>query len=421
MSKQLPAYKENTIKQLSRYEHDILICCARIRASDHHLEKLLNLLAQDVDWQYLFHLCFHNRIRPLFANTLTHHLQEHIPDNVNASLQAYLLENMQRNLSLSSELVAILSKFGEKNIKILPLKGVTLADQIYGNISLREIGDLDLLVTEELIKEGIRILESLGYEKLPSQGEGSELGQKKHHYNLVNWERDVFVELHWNLADSQHSTMNNKYMLWNDLSDHVLQGQHVYVPRNEDLLIYLCTHGYRHQWERLSWIVDVCELLRIAADLDWQYVIETAKTQRNWHKLALGLRLAHMVADGDLPDSVLDIAPLPNELEPYVGQIWQSLFLTKKIKPGDGTEIPSLHFATLKYHLAMSDSFQDRLRYLRFYIGRWLTPMSGDKEVIRLPKQLSFLYVPIRIIRLVGTYGGATLRTLIVRKDVTKG
>ena len=59
--------------------------------------------------------------------------------------QVYLA-SAHRNLRLFGELRQILRAFNAAGLSVIPLKGACLAEMIYGNIALRPMVDVDLLL-----------------------------------------------------------------------------------------------------------------------------------------------------------------------------------------------------------------------------------------------------------------------------------
>jgi hypothetical protein len=51
--------------------------------------------------------------------------------------------------------------------------------------------------------------------------------------------------------------------LWERLEPIDLVGTAVLGLPLEDVLLFLCLHGFKHGWERVGWICDVTELLRV--------------------------------------------------------------------------------------------------------------------------------------------------------------
>ena len=83
-------------------------------------------------------------------------------------------------------------------------------------------------------------------------------------------------------------------------------GQSVRTLSPEDLLIYLCVHGTKHRWERLTWIADVAELVQSSGDIDWQTTIERSTALGSLRVVLLGLYLSHAVLGTRLPSRVHD-------------------------------------------------------------------------------------------------------------------
>lgn len=72
-------------------------------------------------------------------------------------------ENLARNLTLFQELRRILQALNNGRIKVMVLKGASLAETVYKNPVLRPMSDLDLLIREKNLGEVERKLLDLGY------------------------------------------------------------------------------------------------------------------------------------------------------------------------------------------------------------------------------------------------------------------
>ena len=71
---------------------------------------------------------------------------EKIPNNVFAELKEYFHLNIHKNLLLTGELINIMKLLDLKSINAIPYKGPILSNLAYGNVSLREFGDIDILI-----------------------------------------------------------------------------------------------------------------------------------------------------------------------------------------------------------------------------------------------------------------------------------
>src|SRR5205085_1153465 len=71
--------------------------------------------------------------------------------------------NAARAIQLTDALFDLLDRFAKAHIQAIPFKGPTLAATAYGDLSLRQAGDLDLLVHRSDIVRAADLLEALGH------------------------------------------------------------------------------------------------------------------------------------------------------------------------------------------------------------------------------------------------------------------
>ena len=85
--------------------------------------------------------------------------------------------NLHKALFLSRELIRIVDRLSALGVEVMPYKGLALAEVIYGDIALRQAGDIDLLIHPQdlpRIREAVR---ELGYppHMILSEGGGTRL------------------------------------------------------------------------------------------------------------------------------------------------------------------------------------------------------------------------------------------------------
>ena len=75
--------------------------------------------------------------------------------------------NAVNALLLTTELEKILAALEENEIPVIPYKGVTLGERLYGDAALRESGDIDIIVHRQRCdRDAKHILLSLEYRPL---------------------------------------------------------------------------------------------------------------------------------------------------------------------------------------------------------------------------------------------------------------
>lgn len=297
--------------------------------------------------------------------------------------------NVQSNLSRTGELIRILGRFNGESVRVIPYKGPTLADLAYGDLGLREFGDLDLLIDRESFLIAHCLMLEDGYEpeiKL-------EAGQWRSFMDTTNvlayWhpEKEISVELHWELSPKYLPYPIDFTTLYSRREPSYPGGREVMTMSGEDLLLYLCLHGAKHGWERLSWIIDVGGLIRRHTHLDWERIISDARVSGYDRTFGLGLALAREVTKAKLP-------PLVEEM--IQGDVAIPDLMKQVIEWLGASEAPSLLEQT-RFLLQLQKSPAEMGRMLYRII---MTPSVADWRALRLPAPLTGFYRLVRIIRL---------------------
>ena len=75
------------------------------------------------------------------------------------------------------------------------------------------------------------------------------------------------LEIHWRLdaRPSKEPTFNE---LWERKRVSPITSYPVYFLGEEDLFLYLVSHGARHGWFRLRWLLDIDQMVRKGFDLE---------------------------------------------------------------------------------------------------------------------------------------------------------
>jgi len=269
----------------------------------------------------------------------------------------------------------------------------------YGNLALREYGDLDLLVRPRDVLRTKDLLARNGFNLVPllkRTQTNSRFRARNKDLVFENVNGRVRLELHWRLTGRHFSFPLELKELWGRLEPVSLAGVQMATLGMEDLFLYLCMHGSRHGWERLVWICDIAELIRVRQDICWKRVIERAAELGCERMLVLGLLLAKELLGAELPQQAEQIILADVELRPLTRKLVDSLFGTSEASRdlGDWYDL----------HLKVRERIQDRLRLHAYYFFRYLRlavrPNERDHAVLELPGPISFLYFLLRPFRL---------------------
>lgn len=352
----------------TRPEVDLLLCCARTYIDREIAERIKTLLQQDINWAYLIQTAAQHGIMPLLYCSLNTTCPETVPNTILSQLRNYCHSNASYNLLLTSELLKLLNLFETHEIPAIPFKGPVLAASAYGSLSLREFGDLDILVHKQDVPKVKDLLISHGYEWQPwkSQQTHPQPGtylQSQYRYDIyfIKWHSQDYrscIEIHWETTPEHIMFPLNPAQLWQNLEAVSLCGTKVLNLLPEHLLPILCIDHSKDHWTQLRTICDVVELLRAYKGIDWQRVIEHANSLSRERSLFLGLFLAHDLLGTALPEEVWHKMQTDPVAKSLAVQVRERLFRDSDNQPGV--------WERFLYNLKLRESMQDKVRYCLF-------------------------------------------------------
>jgi hypothetical protein len=406
--------KETTADSL---ELQLLLCCIRAQiASVDCLEALKTLLQEEIDWPRVLQIAAEHKVAPLVYQSLQKNCPDAVPQAVLQKLQEASAANALRNLYLTLELLKLLKAFAAQGITVIPFKGPVLATLVYGHLSLRQFGDLDILVQDVDIDRAKDLLIAHGYQprKMLTANQEEDYLQysfvRSDRTNSNSTVRQVFVDLHKALTPRYFPSVIDSEFLGDRLQQQFFGGGKIFTLSPEDLLLYLCVHGCKDAWERLAWICDIAALQQAYPELMWMQVLEQAKQLGYERMVLLGLSLTHTVLEVALPNAVLQRIQSCPGLEVLTEQVRQQLFFRAGMVPeAINSTVWSFRF---RLHWSLMETFKDKLR-LSFFILRFIvTPSYQDVAALPLPTTLAFVHYLIRPIRLISKFGVRPLSQL---------
>lgn len=285
-------------------EGRLLILCARTVVSDFARVEVEDLVADGVDWEVVWQLSRVHGVAPLVYRNLVTICPKAVPPTIHEAFRRHNQATLLLNTLLARELVVLVDALAAKGVRAIPFKGVTLAQAAYGDISLRECADIDLIIEQEAIPSARKVLWSQGYQ-LTSR-DTNTAGEAEEPYHFFQKRNGIVaVDLQWMMARRHFGFRLDRGEIYGRLKPVALPTKSVMGLAPEDLLILLCVHGTKHAWEQLKWICDVAELVRRRPALDWSRVLFLAREWKCRRMLLLGLGLAQALFDTVLPRTVL--------------------------------------------------------------------------------------------------------------------
>ena len=387
-----------------RVENEVVLSVAR-REIDR--AELRSLLRQEINFDYLFTTAYAHGLLPLLHKHLTTAASDIVPGQFLSRLKRDSVANSQNVLHLVGKQLRVVKLFKEHNIPVALFKGALLAQMAYGELSLRQAGDIDILISRANFDEAKQVLESLGYEMSPKLTTAQLASHLANHCEIQFMRDEWFtvVDLHWDLAPRSFVFNLNGDDVMARLQPVTLAGTTVETFGAEDLLLYQAMHGAKHLWRRLEWISSLAESIRSTPDVNWDTIINRARSAHGTRMLALGLRLVEQFSDVQIPDEVLVSVDPDARMKRMAAGIREQLFVT--FGAADSTE-------TNLYNLRIMDRKRD---VLTSALRSIFVPTLPDWQALALPSPLHPLYYAYRPLRLSKVYGTSLWRKLRLRSS----
>lgn len=370
-------------------EYRLLLLCARKVLTIQQLEDARSVIASGLDWDLLDRHVQDHGLSPL----LYWHLQGNFPLAVPPVREQRLrvFENNVRNLIFSAALLNIVEAFRAAGIRALAYKGPALAMSLYGDMTLREMSDVDILIDRASFPAAREVLNGFGYQPVFTHTRKQQEARMRSDCECEftsEGKVKVMVDLHWQISPPHLGQRFSFDDLWNRQCIVTLGGKPIPTFSAEDTVLVLAIHGGKHLWQRLSWLADFAESLR--QNLDWQGLRLRARDARAERMLLLALALAEDIMQVPLPSELTAAIRDDDIVQAISANIAKSLFEVK-----NDTEENRNRWLTL---LQLADSPWDAMRSAaRFALA------SGPREwqAVRLPDSLFAFYPLLRIASLV--------------------
>jgi hypothetical protein len=372
----------------------LLLLLARPELDPQTRARAREMISAGIAWPELVRLARRHRLHPLVADHLLR-FPDVVPEPVFEQVARARQSEILRILERLNRLGQILSAMEKDDILAVPYKGPALSAQLYGSVTLRAPGDLDILVRRADVVRARGALHSLGYRAShPLDAAGIEfMIHNRYHEPFLHEDRSI-VELHWAFANRDSPFAIDLDSLEARLGLLSVGGQPMPVFHPEDLLLILSVHGAKHRWDRLEWIAGLAQVPRVDGAIDWEGVTARAHRLGVHRAVSLGLLLASELLDAPLPAEVL----APARRDPRVVRLGEEVLQLLNRQPETWAAHETLRRD--RFRTQIRERWRDRVR---FAWHRLTTPSDPELwEIKRIGHRAVSLHALRRPFRLFG-------------------
>jgi hypothetical protein len=312
---------------------------------------------------------------------------DQFPGDILTRLNHYYYDSAVNNAILFRELNSLLLNLNNNQIEVILLKGSALATQIYPNIAMRPMVDLDILVKPKNVPGVIKVLQNNGYQLVRQEEQPGFTLNYENEIGLFKQDSiPKLIEIHWNLFNSifyQYKIPTS--WLWNSTTSISINNTPALMLNPEANLLHLCGHlSFHHFGKGWLWIHDLAEIImHFDKNLDWEKLLDLAQQ----FDLVLALK-TNLITVTEIYGQIIpiDFMQKLSGIEPSNGEVKYFSSLSMQHKTSGRTFLEDLSCLPdwrKKIHFAFSNIFPS-LSYMKiryrfnsplmlpyFYIYRW--------------------------------------------------
>lgn len=255
-------------------EFRLVAACSWVPTSGHlFLQNNIvdTLSGSDLNWDDVASLVLRHGVIGQFCTVMGKRGWGNVPVEAKEQLKKWRTQQAVRALGQVAELARVGRLFAAAGVPLIPLKGVALSQELYGDPCIRSSCDLDILVKPEDVEKAEELLVQAGYRHALGLYEMPERQKRHilntlHHHEYVNDDRHGHIELHWR---SFLWSKEQVAVLWDTCRASSWLDSGLMQLSTEENILFLADHGARHDWPCLKWLSDVAMLIENMPEEAW--------------------------------------------------------------------------------------------------------------------------------------------------------
>jgi hypothetical protein len=347
-----------------------------------------------MDWKQVYEISLKQRTFPLLYVNLKAICSDTVPENIFKALHNTFNKNIKRSLFLSAYLKKIIMVFKKHGVFAVPFKGPVLEKDLFDDFGYRFYSDLDLLISLKDVENAYALLLQNGFspEFSLNKAQLKKLVRSANDLSFYHRKLKIYIELHWELSGNYLSKPLMLDAVYKDLTLIPIYNDPVPTFSHELMLLYLCVHAAKHEWEYLE-LASCIDVIINHKLLNWDKLEALAEKWCAKRMMKLGIYLAWMLFDSKIPSHILEMMKKEDIIPDLAKDVFDKIF-----HPGSGDKKKGRFTRSSCFHFRVRDTFSDKTRYL---IRLMFRPAKIDWEFFHPASALSFSLYLLRPFRLV--------------------
>jgi len=252
-------------------ERKILAHAAALDPAPDGFRKIWFRVSPDLSMNHLLETAIREGLGShLYKSLKRSRLLESLAEREKQKLETQYYQVVRNNLRLIHDLKEILRQSHRRGIRPVLLQGMDLISEIYEDVGLRPMVDIDLWVLKKDHPGFVKILLGSGYESDPLYPNTFRRGSTT---------VDLHTHLLWadRIRARQFLLSRTDEEIYRDSRTVTWEGEEAQCLSRYDQVIYLALHALKHRFNRLIWLVDIKNITAHWDPSEWEALRSRAK------------------------------------------------------------------------------------------------------------------------------------------------
>lgn len=289
----------------------IILASVKLHPTAEDLARLDGLISLIKDWNSFVLSAIDRGAGPMLYRKLTLLPSAVlIPAGAVEKLKQSYYRTLSRSMIIYDAFGKVAKSLNAAGIKVVALKGIYLAEWLYVDIGLRQLSDMDLLISAADGERAVEVLQSMGY-----TAAGNEFSEyllhpedAAHYPPMVR--NGVSVELHTRLHKGDAPYRIDPASFISEAVPATVYGAEVFVPEFTSQLMFLCVHADKHFTGSKIQFTCYSDIANILFDhgtlVEWSGLVAATTQSRCEEAVFRQLMLTHTFFGAPLPDTIIN-------------------------------------------------------------------------------------------------------------------
>lgn len=364
-------------QQTSEWQALVYFCYLGIRGED--TAEPLNFKVEEIDWAVLKKQIVAHRVKPLVHQGMVKWSRKNlIPEDLLKWLASHHQRQSYTNMDHAKEMVQLIRMLSDKGVEVIPYKGVILGQEAYGDMGLREMSDIDLLMNLgefPVIRDLLTERDYVPSKNVPEHFEATFFKQNfEYNFDLYEGEkRKYHVEPHWKIGFKRWQTDLTFAEILPLTSKKAFFGTSLNILSPEGLLLTTSLHhGGEDRWNSLKYICDIAALLFTYSEtMNWQLLLSECDKFKVRNLVLLGISAAVSIFNAPVPENVLK-AIHSKKIQTHTQKV------ELQLKSNRGSANINTYFKDIAFHCSLRQSPVTKLKVLYYHLTQVFVPTIYD-------------------------------------------